>query len=122
MKKSADSNARQATPKPGMLDTSNLHTYMYNEDIFRKVTTIPDGKNHGLIFVLDWSGSMNNILEDTLKQLFQLVWFCKKTQIPYEVYAFTNDSWQLGKSDDDTDQPYSSYRRASQEILVDKWK
>ena len=122
MKKSADSYARQATAKTGMLDTSKLHTYMYNEDIFRKVTTIPDGKNHGLVFVLDWSGSMNNILEDTLKQLFQLVWFCKKTQIPYEVYAFTNDSWQLGKSDDDTDQPYSSYRRASQEILVDKWK
>ena len=73
MKKSADSYARQATAKTGVLDTSKLHTYMYNEDIFRKVTTIPDGKNHGLVFVLYWSGSMNNILEDTLKQLFQLV-------------------------------------------------
>ena len=51
MKKSADSYSRQATAKTGMLDTSKLHTYMYNEDIFRKVTTIPDGKNHGLIFV-----------------------------------------------------------------------
>ena len=55
MKKSADSYSRQATAKTGMLDTSKLHTYMYNEDIFRKVTTIPDGKNHGLIFVLDLS-------------------------------------------------------------------
>ena len=90
MKKSADSYSRQATAKTGMLDTSKLHTYMYNEDIFRKVTTIPDGKNHGLIFVLDWSGSMNNILEDTLKQLFQLVWFCKKTQIPYEAVSYTH--------------------------------
>ena len=24
---------------------------MYNEDVFKKVTTITDGKNHGLIFV-----------------------------------------------------------------------
>ena len=117
MKKSADSYSRQATAKTGMLDTSKLHTYMYNEDIFRKVTTIPDGKNHGLIFVLDWSGSMNNILEDTLKQLFQLVWFCKKTQIPYEVYAFTNDSWQLNKKCDE-DQPYTSYRNTSSDLLV----
>ena len=121
MKKSADSYARQRTAKTGMLDTSKLHTYMYNEDVFKKVTTITDGKNHGLIFVLDWSGSMNNILEDTLKQLFQLVWFCKKTQIPYEVYAFTNDSWQLNK-ECDADQPYTSYRNTSSDLLVDAWK
>ena len=121
MKKSADSYARQRTAKTGMLDTSKLHTYMYNEDVFKKVTTITDGKNHGLIFVLDWSGSMNNILEDTLKQLFQLVWFCKKTQIPYEVYAFTNDSWQLNKECDE-DQPYTSYRNTSSDLLVDAWK
>jgi hypothetical protein len=122
MKKSADSYARQRTAKTGILDTSKLHTYMYNEDVFKKVTTITDGKNHGLIFVLDWSGSMNNILEDTLKQLFQLVWFCRKTQIPYEVYAFTNDSWHLGQSDDDADTLYTSYRSASQTLLVDTWK
>ena len=122
MKKSADLYSRQATAKTGMLDTSKLHTYMYNEDIFRKVTTIPDGKNHGLIFVLDWSGSMNNILEDTLKQLFQLVWFCKKTQIPYEVYAFTNDSWGLGMDEDTEKSHFSSYRGASNELVVDNWK
>ena len=119
MKKSADSYARQRTAKTGMLDTSKLHTYMYNEDVFKKVTTITDGKNHGLIFVLDWSGSMNNILEDTLKQLFQLVWFCRKTQIPYEVYAFTNDSWHLGQS---SEEPVYSYRNTSGDLLVDTWK
>ena len=27
---------------------------------------------------------------DTIKQLFNLVWFCKKVNIPFEVYAFTN--------------------------------
>ena len=98
-KKSADSYARQAISKTGILDTSKLHTYLYNDDIFRKVTTIPEGKNHGLVFLLDWSGSMNMILENTLKQLFNLVWFCKKVNIPFEVYAFTNDSWVLNKPD-----------------------
>tara|TARA_B100000965_G_scaffold385715_1_gene387223 strand:- start:523 stop:1473 length:951 start_codon:yes stop_codon:yes gene_type:complete len=28
---------------------------------------------------------------DTIKQLFNLVWFCKKVQIPFQVFAFTNE-------------------------------
>ena len=95
MKKSADSYSRSATARTGMLDMNKLHTYKYNEDIFRKVTLVPEGKNHGLVFLLDWSGSMHYQLEDTLKQLYKLVWFCRKVQIPFEVYAFTSDSWML---------------------------
>ena len=91
MKKSADAYARASVSKTGVLDTSKLHTYKYNEDLFKKITTLPDGKNHGLVFILDWSGSMSNILLDTIKQLYNLIWFCKKVQIPFEVYAFTND-------------------------------
>ena len=34
---------------------------------------------------------MSNVLLDTIKQLYNLMWFCKKVQIPFEVYAFTND-------------------------------
>jgi len=90
-KKAADSYARSTTARTGVLDCSKLHTYKYNEDLFRKVTTLADGKNHGLVFVLDWSGSMANVLQDTLKQLFNLMWFCKKASIPFEVYAFTNE-------------------------------
>ena len=90
-KKAADSYARATTARTGVLDCSKLHTYKYNEDLFRKVTTLADGKNHGLVFVLDWSGSMGSVLQDTLKQLFNLMWFCKKVSIPFEVYAFTNE-------------------------------
>lgn len=89
MKKSADSYQRLAVSKTGLLDTAKLHTYKFNEDLFKKVSVIPDGKNHGLIFVLDWSASMSNYLMDTVKQLFNLLWFCKKVQIPFEVYGFT---------------------------------
>jgi len=88
-KKSADAYARATTSKTGVLNTSILHTYKFNEDLFKKVTVVPDGKNHGLVFILDWSGSMQGVLEDTLKQLYNLIWFCKKVNIPFEVYAFT---------------------------------
>ena len=90
-KKSASAYARANTARTGILDTSKLHTYKYNEDLFKKVTILPDGKNHGLIFILDWSGSMADVMVDTCKQLFNLIWFCKKVSIPFEVYAFTNE-------------------------------
>ena len=90
-KKSAEAYARASTSRTGILDCSKLHTFKYNEDLFKKVTTLPEGKNHGLLFVLDWSGSMCDILEDTMKQLLSLVMFCDKVGIPFDVYAFTNE-------------------------------
>jgi len=90
-RKAADSYARATTSRTGVLDCTKLHTYKYNEDLFKKVTTLADGKNHGLVFILDWSGSMGDVMLDTVKQLFNLVWFCKKVAIPFEVYAFTSD-------------------------------
>ena len=89
-KKAADTYARITTSRTGVLDCTKLHTYKYNDDLFKKVSVVPDGKNHGLIFVLDWSGSMHHCMEDTIKQLYNLVWFCSKVNIPFEVYAFTN--------------------------------
>ena len=90
-KKSADQYARASTARTGVLDTQKLHTYKFNEDLFKKVSVVPDGKNHGLIFILDWSGSMSNFILDAYKQLLNLVWFCRKVNIPFEVYAFTLD-------------------------------
>lgn len=90
-KKSADQYARSSTARTGILDTTKLHTYKYSEDLFKKISIVPDGKNHGLVFILDWSGSMQNWILDTCKQLFNLIWFCRKVNIPFEVYAFTLD-------------------------------
>jgi hypothetical protein len=90
-RKAADSYARSTIARTGVLDCSRLHTYKHSDDLFKKVTTLANGKNHGLVFVLDWSGSMGNVMLDTVKQLFNLVWFCKKVSIPFEVYAFTTD-------------------------------
>ena len=100
-RKAADSYARATTARTGVLDTSKLHTYKYNEDLFKKVSILPDGKNHGLIFILDWSGSMSRVMLDTIKQLYNLIWFCKKVSIPFEVYAFTNE-WKKPEYDYET--------------------
>ena len=90
MKKSADAYARATTSKTGTLDMGQLHTYKYNDDLFAKVTTLPGAKNHGLVLFLDWSGSMAHNLVGTMNQLFNIIWFCNRTQIPFEVYGFSN--------------------------------
>jgi hypothetical protein len=94
MKKSADQYARAAVSKTGSLDMARLHTYKYNEDLFKKVTTLPGATNHGMVMVVDWSGSMYENLKGTLSQLYNLIWFCRRTQIPFEVFAF-NDCREL---------------------------
>jgi hypothetical protein len=123
-RKAADQYARASTARTGVLDTARLHTYKYNEDLFKKVSVIPDGKNHGLVFVLDWSGSMGDVMLDTCKQLFNLVWFCKKVSIPFEVYAFTNE-WRRGEYDYENDRYLPADRTAHYQkkeglLLVDE--
>ena len=90
MKKAADQYARAAVSKTGTLDMSKLHTYKYNEDLFKKVTTLPGATNHGMVMVLDWSGSMAANLKGTLAQMYNLIWFCRRTNIPFEVFAFSD--------------------------------
>ena len=90
MKKSADQYARAATSKTGSLDMGALHTYKFNDDLFKKVTTLPGATNHGMVMVVDWSGSMCDNLKGTIEQLLQLVMFCRRTKIPFEVFAFTS--------------------------------
>ena len=121
-RKSADSYARATVSRTGVLDTSKLHTYRYNEDLFKKVTTLADGKNHGLVFILDWSGSMGDVLLDTVKQMCNLVWFCKKVGIPFDVYAFTNEYPLFTyKEDGSQDVKDLSYEKRDGVFYINEW-
>ena len=112
-KKSADAYSRATTSKTGVLNTSALHTYKYNEDLFKKVTVIPEGKNHGLVFLLDWSGSMAGIMESTAKQLLNIIWFCSKVNIPFDVYLFSN-------AYDDYHGRDNIYNTSTEDMVIDK--
>jgi hypothetical protein len=111
-RKAADNYARSTTSRTGILSTEKLHTYRFNEDLFKKISVIPDGKNHGLVFILDWSGSMQSVMLDTIKQLYNLLWFCKKVSIPFDVYAFTNNY--------PTDYTKRSYEKKAGLVLIEE--
>jgi hypothetical protein len=91
LRKNADQLKRASIAKTGELNTNRLYQYQLADDIFKKVTVVPGGKSHGLIMYLDWSGSMHDNMIDTIKQLISLSLFCRKVNIPFEVYAFSSD-------------------------------
>ena len=92
LKKAATAHSRAMQANSGVVDPLKLHSYKFNDDIFKRLTVTPDGKNHGLMMFIDWSGSMHNKIAPTIKQLMNLTMFCRKVQIPFEVYAFSNNN------------------------------
>ena len=89
-RKAADNWRRTTVAKSGSLDTLRMNQYKWTDDIFRRTTRIADGKNHGIVILLDWSSSMSSIMQSTMGQLFILADFCRKCSIPFEVYAFSD--------------------------------
>jgi len=91
MKKAATAYKRSSTHKTGTIDPLKLHSYKFNEDIFKRLTVSPDAKYHGMMMLLDWSGSMSDTIFKTVQQTIQLVYFCQKTNIPFELYFFSSE-------------------------------
>lgn len=91
LRKKAAENRRIVVSDTGVLDTNKLHTYKFNDDIFRKIGSVSAGKNHGVVIFLDWSGSMTDNMLGTIEQVLTLVSFCQKIKVPYEVYAFSTE-------------------------------
>ena len=89
-KKAADAHRRAVTAKTGRINPNRLAFYKLTDDIFMRSTLMPDGKNHGLVMFIDWSGSMDNIMSKTIKQMLNLVMFCRRVGMPFEVYGFSN--------------------------------
>ena len=90
MKKKASEYARTTLSKTGVICPVKMNNYKFSDDIFRKMSVTPEGKNHGMVLYLDWSGSMHKHIKPTIDQLLNLVMFCRQVNIPYRVYAFTD--------------------------------
>ena len=90
LKKAAAAHHRQQQAKTGTLDCNLLSTYKWNEDLFKHFTIKPNGKNHGFILHLDWSGSMGGLILNVVKQMYILTSFFRKIGVPYDVYAFSS--------------------------------
>lgn len=97
-KKSASAYRRTQVAATGNIDTKKLHSSAYSDNIFKTITTIKAEKNHGMYFLVDWSGSMKQNMKGTLQQLMYLVMFCRLNRIPHKVHAFSDICYKNTKS------------------------
>ena len=104
-KKAAKDSIRGTTSKSGIIDPVRMMNYNFTDDIFLRLKVVKKGKSHGLVFIMDWSGSMSVSFGDTMRQLFQLVLFCRRLNIPFEVYGFTSVSDRQDRFDDTVELP-----------------
>ena len=100
MKKAAASYKRQQQSKTGMINTRKLYQYQLNDDIFRQITKVQNEKRHSMTFFLDWSGSMSAYMHETVEQLIGLVAFCRRINIPFNVFAFSDGFAHIPRSYD----------------------
>ena len=90
LRRNARQYARASISKTGKLDMKKIHQYKLNDDLFKRMTTVPKGKSHGLVMFIDYSGSMNDNIKATIEQTIVLAVFCRKVNIPFRVYSFTD--------------------------------
>ena len=90
MKKAATKYAKARLYTSGDIDVNKIYKYKFDDQLFRKLTKLPKGKNHGMILTLDLSGSMSDNLKGSLEQVCILTAFCKKVQIPFRVFGFAS--------------------------------
>lgn len=99
LKKNASGRKKVRISKSGDINLNKLYAHKVTQDIFKRSAIVPKEQSHGLVFFLDWSGSMTSYITDTVKQLLVLLTFCKKVNIPFEVYAFTTNYKYNGESE-----------------------
>lgn len=90
LRKAAHQYSRASTARSGALDLERLHEYKTNDDIFRRVTTLADAKSHGMVMLIDNSASMHESRGAVIGQVLSLAMFCKRVNIPFDVYSFTS--------------------------------
>ena len=88
MRKAASKFAKAKTAETGDLDIGKIFKYQIDDNIFKRVMKVPKGKSHGLVLLLDKSGSMTDNLTSSYEQILILAMFCRKVNIPFTVYGF----------------------------------
>jgi len=90
MRKSAAMHERSRIHQSGIINPSSLYKYKFDDRIFKAVTSTPEGKNHGLVFFIDCSGSMQHVFGTVIEQTALMAMFCQMVKIPFRVFGFTN--------------------------------
>ena len=121
MRKAAKAFSKSKLSETGDIDINKLAGYKFDDNIFRKVMLVPKGKSHGLVLLLDCSGSMSDNMSGSIEQILVLAMFCRKVNIPFRVFGFTDctETYKIDRGLDrfkETDETHSSFSRKVGEL------
>jgi hypothetical protein len=88
MKLTAKNLSQSKLRKTGRIDSRTLVHYKTRDDIFKKMMVLPEQQNHGVIILLDASGSIQPSFSNIITQTAILGEFCKRNSIPFEIFLF----------------------------------
>ena len=72
----------------GNVDFRRLVNYRTSENIFKIKKLTEKEQNHAVTIMIDYSGSMHNIIDQVLMQALLTCEFCKRNNIRFDLYLF----------------------------------
>ena len=93
LRRNAKQLAKAKVSKSGELDIKKVWKYKLSDDLFMQTTVVPNGKNHGMLMLIDMSSSMVDNIAGTIEQVLCMSMFCRKVGIPFDVYSFINNGY-----------------------------
>jgi hypothetical protein len=113
LKRNAKQLAKTRISKTGKLDVNKVWRYKLSEDLFLQSAEVPNGKNHGMLMIVDLSSSMQNNMAGTIEQIVNLAMFCRRVNIPFDVYGFSDTNGHF-------DYAMAENRYVSKEVIEEK--
>ena len=98
----ADASSRTSVADTGTIDVNRLWSYKISDDIFLQNTTVRNGQSHGIVIFVDFSGSMASIMGETIRQMLMLAAWCRRSNIPCDVYGFSDGCGSVWMGKDET--------------------
>ena len=118
LRKAATAYKKSSIAKIGKLNEDKLWAYKLTEDLFQRALIVPDGKNHGILMFVDLSGSMYRNMSGTIDQMMNVAAFCRKVNIPFDVYGFSS-AGNKGLTEEDRKNHWWTKQKEAIETLED---
>ncbi len=90
--KNAYALTQKTSKKTGTLDPSKIFAYKTSDNIFKRKTILPKGKNHGIVLAIDNSSSMQQCYHEVLANAAAIASFCSRSHITLKCFSFTAHS------------------------------
>ena len=91
MRKAAARIKHAKLANTGKINLDRVALYKVTDEIFGKKLIIKDTKKHGMVLLIDASGSMKSQIANVIRQTLLLTEYARKIGVPFKVFVFGGD-------------------------------